>query len=178
MKKQNKALKRANEAVKRHINLRVEDVCLLNYENKVKLHYCYCRISEVFPDRGVMRTVKVELRPRDRHDNNLPYKYKAPVTLEVAVQRLVLIVAAEDTGEVATNMVSEVGANMDSGVSTNIVSEDGTNLVSKVSTNIDSEGDSDAVCNSKVDSGGDSDTVDDSKVDSGGNTHAVGGTHI
>ena len=85
------------KAAKRHVNLRVGDVCLLKYENKIKSDYRYCRISEVFPDEeGVVRTVNVKLRPRDKRDNNMPYKYKAPVIMEVGVQRLVLIVANED----------------------------------------------------------------------------------
>ena len=87
------------KVAKRHVNLRVGDVCLLKYENKVKSEYRYCRISEVFPDgEGVVRTVSVRLRPRDKRDNKLPYKYKAPVTMVVGVQRLVLIVASEDIG--------------------------------------------------------------------------------
>lgn len=43
-----------------------------------------------------MRTVNVNLRPRDSRDKALPYKAKAPVTMKVGVQRLVLIVPAED----------------------------------------------------------------------------------
>ena len=87
------------KVAKRHVNLRVGDVCLLKYENKVKSDYRYCMITEVFPDgEGAVRTVKVKLRPRDKRDQNLPYKHKSPVIMEVGVQRLVLIVAAEDTG--------------------------------------------------------------------------------
>ena len=82
---------------KRHINLRVGDVCLIKYENKIKADYRYCRIAEIFPDEeGVVRTVNVKLRPRDKRDNSLPYKYKAPVMMKVAVQRLVLIVPSEN----------------------------------------------------------------------------------
>ena len=51
----------------------------------------------VFPDEeGVVRTVNVKLRPRDKRDSNMPYKYKTSVIMEVGVQRLVLIVANED----------------------------------------------------------------------------------
>lgn len=82
---------------KRHNNLRVGDVCLLKYENKIKADYKYCRVESVFPDdQGVVRTVNVKMRPRDNRDKALPYKAKAPVVMNVGVQRLVLIVPAED----------------------------------------------------------------------------------
>ena len=82
---------------KRHNNLRVGDVCLLKYENKIKADYRYCRVESVFPDdQGVVRTVNVKMRPRDNRDKALPYKAKAPVVMNVGVQRLVLIVPAED----------------------------------------------------------------------------------
>ena len=38
----------------------------------------------------------MKLRPQDSRDKALPYKAKAPVTMKVGVQRLVLIVPAED----------------------------------------------------------------------------------
>ena len=38
----------------------------------------------------------MKLRPRDKRDSNMPYKYKTSVIMEVGVQRLVLIVANED----------------------------------------------------------------------------------
>ena len=51
----------------------------------------------MFPDdQGVVRTVNVKMRPRDNRDKALPYKAKAPVVMNVGVQRLVLIVPAED----------------------------------------------------------------------------------
>ena len=82
---------------KRHSNLRVGDVCLLKYENKIKSDYRYCRVESVFPDdQGVIRTVNVKLRPRDKRDKALPYKAKAPVIMNVGVQRLVLIVPEEE----------------------------------------------------------------------------------
>ena len=78
-------------------NLRVGDVCLLKYENKIKADYRYCRVESVFPDdQGVVRTVNVKMRPRDNRDKALPYKAKAPVVMNVGVQRLVLIVPTED----------------------------------------------------------------------------------
>ena len=85
------------KASKRHINLRVGDVCLIKYENKIKADYRYCRIVNIFPDEeGVVRTVEVKLRPRDQRDKALPYKAKAPVKMIVGVQRLVLVTPQED----------------------------------------------------------------------------------
>ena len=61
----------------RHKNLQVGNVCLIKYNSKVKGTYRLCCVHEVGPDAdGVVGTVSVQLRPRDRHEPSLPYKPK------------------------------------------------------------------------------------------------------
>ena len=90
-----------------------------------------------------MRTVRVKLRPRDRREKILPYKYKDPITMEVGVQKLVPILAAEDAKQVGADMITEVGikinseasSNVDPGLGTNI-SEVGIKVVSRDNINV------------------------------------------
>ena len=82
---------------KRHENLRPGDVCLLKYEGKIQGKYRYCRVVSVHPDEhGVVRTVEVSLRPRNRGEKSLPYRSKPVEVMTVGVQRLVLIVPNEE----------------------------------------------------------------------------------
>ena len=85
---------------KRHQNLQVGDVCLLYYDNKVKGTYRLCVVLEITTSReDIVRTVKVGFRPR-RHCGPGPYKSVHLYEMDVAVQRLVLLVPREDAGEV------------------------------------------------------------------------------
>ena len=85
---------------KRHQNLRIGDVCLLYYDNKVKGTYRLCVVLEVTTSReDIVRTVKVGFRPR-RHCGPGPYKSLHLYEMDFAVQRLVLLVPREDAGEV------------------------------------------------------------------------------
>ena len=82
---------------KRHRNICVGDVCLLCYDGKIKDTYRICRVVETKKDdQGVVRTVKVQLRPQDVREKLLPYKSKTPCIQETGVQRLVLIVPAKE----------------------------------------------------------------------------------
>ena len=45
--------------------------------------------------KGLVRTVRVLMRPRDKREKALPYKSKNMITLELPVQRLVMICSAE-----------------------------------------------------------------------------------
>ena len=84
----------------RHKNLQVGNVCLIKYNSKVKGTYRLCCVHEVGPDAdGVVGTVSVQLRPRDRHEPSLPYK---PKIMETGVQRLVMICPKEQTDNVST----------------------------------------------------------------------------
>ena len=79
-------------------NLKAGDVCLVKYDRKVgKADYRLCRVKDVDLDsKGLVRTVRVLMRPRDRREASLPYKSKNMITLELPVQRLVLISSAEE----------------------------------------------------------------------------------
>jgi hypothetical protein len=81
---------------KRNTNLRTGDVCLLMYDNKIKNTYRLCRIAEVFESEdGLVRTVRVGYRERRAGAAHV-YKSTALTEMEVAVQRLVLLVPEEE----------------------------------------------------------------------------------
>ena len=82
---------------KRHQNLQIGDVCLVYYDNKVKGTYMLCIVVEVVNAcDGSERTVKVGFRPR-RHCDAGDYVSTPLFELEVAVQRLVLLVKNDET---------------------------------------------------------------------------------
>ena len=85
---------------RRHKNLREGDVYLLQYENKVKNTYRLCRIKEVkVSEDGLVRTVTIGYRAK-RKGKLLPYVSVPLTTMDVAIQRLVLLVPSEKvTGE-------------------------------------------------------------------------------
>ena len=92
---------------KRHQNLKVGDVCLLFYDNKVKGTYRLCVVLETTTSKDdIVRTVKVGFRPR-RHCGPGPYKGVRLYEMDVAVQRLVLLVPKEDAGEVVQDSKTE-----------------------------------------------------------------------
>ena len=71
------------------------DVCNLYYDNKLKGTYRLCQVVEILPsDDGLVREVKVSFRPR-RHCGPGAYKPVELYTMLVTVQRLVLLVPAE-----------------------------------------------------------------------------------
>ena len=82
---------------KRHQILQVGDVCLVNFDNQAKGTYRLCIVMEVVDSRdGIVRTVKVGFRPR-RHCGTGDYVSTPLFELEVAVQRLVLLVKNDET---------------------------------------------------------------------------------
>ena len=82
---------------KRHQNLQVGDVCLVYYDNKVKGTYRLCIVVEAVNSRDdIVRTVKVGFRPR-RHCGAGGYVSTPLFELEVAVQRLVLLVRNDES---------------------------------------------------------------------------------
>ena len=85
---------------RRHKNLREGDVCLLQCENKVMNTYRLCRIKEVkVSEDGLVRTVTIGYRAK-RKGKMLPYVSAPLTTMDVAIQRLVLLVPSEKvTGE-------------------------------------------------------------------------------
>ena len=66
-----------DKAAKNHTNLKIGDVCLAFYDNKVsKGDYRMCLVKEVFPnDQGIIRDVDVLIAPRQKNAS-LPYKSK------------------------------------------------------------------------------------------------------
>ena len=87
-----------NKWKEQHKNLKAGDVCLVKYDRKVgKADYRLCRVKDVDHDtKGLVRTVRVLMRPRDKREKTLPYKSKNMITLELPVQRLVMICSAEE----------------------------------------------------------------------------------
>ena len=80
-------------------NLQVGDIVFMYYPSSVQDDYRLAKITETFPDeKGLVRTVRVCYRKRDKREKVLPYKAK-PLTEElVAVQRLsVLLPVSEQT---------------------------------------------------------------------------------
>ena len=87
---------------KRHQKLEVGDVCLLLYDNKVKGTYRLCVVEDTTTlhwKDNIAKTVKVRFRPR-RHCDIGNCEGVRLYEMNVAVQRLVLLVTKEDAGEV------------------------------------------------------------------------------
>ena len=81
-------------------NLQVGDVTLLKYDRQLGgAKYRLCRVAQLKPDlHGVVRTVVVELRDRKRGVRERREDCRAGlVEMEVAVQRLVVILPAGET---------------------------------------------------------------------------------
>ena len=79
-------------------NLKPNDIVMMKYPNQMKDDYRIARVLEVFPDeKGLVRTVRVAYRRRDKRESSDLY-WKKPLTKEiVAVQRLVLLQAAGES---------------------------------------------------------------------------------
>ena len=74
-------------------NLQEGDICLKgSIATLGKARYILCRVKKTFPDEnGLVRTVKLEFRPKDSRDPTLPYVSKNLVEEKIAVQKLVLV---------------------------------------------------------------------------------------
>lgn len=87
-------------------NLEVGDVVNMYYPSSVKDDYRLARVCETFPDeKGLVRTVRVCYRKRDKRESRTEYKAK-PLTEElVSVQRLsVLLPASEQSSSTSTSV--------------------------------------------------------------------------
>ena len=82
---------------KRAKNLQVGDVVMLYYPGNLKDDYRLARVFEVHPDdRGLVRTVTIGYRKRNKKEKAAVYQ-KKPLTMEkVAVQRLCLLVPVDE----------------------------------------------------------------------------------
>jgi hypothetical protein len=91
----------AREALPRD-NAQVGDICLLNTPAKFGTRkFQIGRITRVMPDNnGVVRTVEIEMRPRNARETLLPYKSKVLVRQTVTIQRLVLLYRKGETDEI------------------------------------------------------------------------------
>ena len=77
-------------------NLKIGDVCLARYEHKLgKADFRICKV-----EKDLVRTVMVDMRPRDSREKSLPYKSKKMRTMKLAVQRLVLICPAQEAKDI------------------------------------------------------------------------------
>ena len=88
---------------------------MLKYENKMKPGkgvYRMCRVARVkFDDKGLVRTVWINIRKRDSREKGLPNKFdpeKDLVEMEMGVQRLVVICPATDVPQLTLQLKDEV----------------------------------------------------------------------
>ena len=82
---------------KKSRNVAVGDVCFLHYSGNLKDDYRLVRIVKTHPDKnGLVRTVTVSYRRRDRREKPADYKKKPLVEENVAVQRLSVLLSAKD----------------------------------------------------------------------------------
>ena len=73
-------------------NIRVDDICLLNYPNMKQDKYRLCKILEVFPDKkGLVRTARVHYRKGDARDVPKQYQLGRQVSELVPIQRLCML---------------------------------------------------------------------------------------
>ena len=94
-------------------NLKPEDVVMMKYTGQINDDYRLARVLEVFPDKkGLVRTVKVAFRKRDKREKPDVY-WKKPLCEEiVAVQRLALLQVAGEglpTGGPEDHLPADVG---------------------------------------------------------------------
>ena len=87
-----------NKWTKRSRNLVPGDLCLVRYDAKVGHgDFRLCRVKSVIKgDDNLVRTVTIEMRPRDKREKSLPYSSKGLISLTLAVNRLVLIFPIEE----------------------------------------------------------------------------------
>jgi hypothetical protein len=76
-------------------NLKQEDIVMMKYSGNIRDDYRLAKVLEVYPDKkGLVRTVKVGFRRRDKREKPDAY-WKKPLTEEiVAIQRLALLQVA------------------------------------------------------------------------------------
>ena len=78
-------------------NLEVGDVVFMYYPSSLLDDYRLARVVEVFPDKqGLVRTVRVCYRKKDKRDKTLPFKPKQLTEELVAVQRLSVLLPASE----------------------------------------------------------------------------------
>merc|ERR1711872_165184 len=80
-----------------HRNVKVGDVVMMKYAGSIKDGYRLARVLEVYPDdKGLVRTVKIGYRRRDKREGPDVYWKKPLVEEKVAVQRLAMLQAVNE----------------------------------------------------------------------------------
>ena len=102
-------------------NIQVGDIVYMYYPNSIRDDYRLARVMETFPDtKGLVRTVRVGYRRRDKREKPEVYKAKSLTEEIVAVQRLsVLLPVSEQTD--STSGDSTLSKQSPSTVSTGMV---------------------------------------------------------
>ena len=78
-------------------NLEVGDVVMMYYPGNLKDDYRLAKVLKTHPDsQGLVRTVTIGYRKRDKREKVDSYKSKPLVEEQVAVQRLSLLVPVSD----------------------------------------------------------------------------------
>lgn len=73
-------------------NLKIGDIVMVNYSNNFTDDYRIAKVTNVFPDsKGLVRTLEISYRRRNKREPAASYKVKPLVTEEVHVQRLSLL---------------------------------------------------------------------------------------
>ena len=93
-----------------HRNIGVDDVVLLRYDSKYgPVRYRLARVVESYPDcSGIVRSVKVAMRDRRGTVNEHPKACKTKLDyMRVGVQRLVVLLPAEEQGSPAPPTVAD-----------------------------------------------------------------------
>ena len=102
---------------RQHEYLQQGDVCLLKFEGKIRADYRLCHVVELKSNTAdLVRTVKINIRPRHKRDAALPYKSKVLQEIDVSVKRLCLIHPVEDPLELAAaHIITATGDDQISG---------------------------------------------------------------
>ena len=78
-------------------NVKVGDVVMMKYASSIKDEYRLARVLEVYPDdKGLVRTVKIGYRRKDKREGPNVYWKKPLVEEKVAVQRLAMLQAVNE----------------------------------------------------------------------------------
>ena len=84
-------------------NLQVGDIGLLRYEKQLGPNsWRLARITQASPDNdGLVRTIRVEFRPRHKKDVGKDYRSKLPQFMDIGVQRFAVVLPLEEQGDAA-----------------------------------------------------------------------------
>ena len=78
-------------------NLRVGDIVMVCYSNNIMDDYRIAKVTKLFPDqKGLVRTVEISYRRRNKKESAAIYKVKPLVTEKVHVQKLSLLQPASE----------------------------------------------------------------------------------